>query len=91
MLSEHEFQRLESFGASYGEIKSIGRALETSDVFCYAKPHADIFPHCISKAEVVGCLKSVLDGLRGWQGDVAREVKADVRRWIRRASKTAAT
>jgi hypothetical protein len=88
MLTFQETVRLESFGARPGEIRSIERVLDVSAVFCYAQPHANRFSDCIeSKAETVKCMKDVLDGLRGWQGDTAKQHKAEVRRWIRRAGK----
>ncbi|SAL10435.1 hypothetical protein AWB73_00111 [Caballeronia turbans] len=92
MLTKEEVEllvaRLESFGAGVWEIRSIRQALATAEVFCYAKPHADVFPLCVTKEEAVGCMKSVLEGLRGWQGDTAKECKKEVRNWIRRASRT---
>jgi hypothetical protein len=79
--------RLESFGAGRAEIQAIERVLSTSEVFCFAKPHADRFEACVEKAQAVECLKSVLEGLTGWKGDSAKEVKRHVRNWIRRANK----
>lgn len=57
-------------------------ACRTASVFCFAEPHVDLLRKAIEDAAIIDIdeeLSSLLEGLSGWKGEKAREVKGELR------------